>query len=165
MEFTLICFFSSQIRTSPGARESFLRFTPPERDIDLLSIIHWEHTCCCLETVVGLSLEMHEYIFDSAGREQWWKQSEGRWWETQKHRSGGERGWGDVRGTSRPDGDTGTLSQPAACALQSSVDLTHFYGSFQTHHLQELVTKVCTEQKTKVVVVTITFRGGKSTKK
>lgn len=42
----------------------------------------------------------------------------------------------------RPDGDTGALGQSPSRTLQSCVDLSHLYGPFQTHHLQQLVTEV-----------------------
>lgn len=38
-----------------------------------------------------------------------------------------------------PDGDRGALGQASPGALQARVDLTHFHGPFQTHHLQLLV--------------------------
>lgn len=45
-----------------------------------------------------------------------------------------------------PDGDIGTLSQPASCTLQAGVDLPHLDGSLQANHLQQLVTEVWMER-------------------
>lgn len=42
----------------------------------------------------------------------------------------------------QPDGNLGGLCQSAPCALQSSVDLSHLYDSFQPHHLQTLISHV-----------------------
>lgn len=50
-----------------------------------------------------------------------------------------------------PDGDVGTLSQPASCTLQSRVDLSHLYCPFQANHLQQLVTEVWMERVTERV--------------
>lgn len=45
--------------------------------------------------------------------------------------------------SAQPDGNLGGLCQSVPGALQSGVDLSHLYGSFQPHHLQTLITHVC----------------------
>lgn len=67
----------------------------------------------------------------------------GSWQEGGGRFERGERWRKQLRGRRLwPDGDVGTLSQSAAGALQSSVNLPHLYRPFQAHHLQQLVTEV-----------------------
>lgn len=42
----------------------------------------------------------------------------------------------------QPDGNVGGLCQSVPGALQSSVDLSHLHGSFQSNHLQTLIAHI-----------------------
>lgn len=43
----------------------------------------------------------------------------------------------------QPDGNLVSLCQSVPGSLQSTVDLSHLYGSFQPHHFQTLITHIC----------------------
>lgn len=43
----------------------------------------------------------------------------------------------------QPDGDLWSLCQSVSCTLQTSIDLSHLYGSLQSHHLQALIAHIC----------------------
>lgn len=45
--------------------------------------------------------------------------------------------------STQPDGNLGCLCHSVPGALQTGVDLSHFYDSFQPHHFQALITHVC----------------------